>query len=54
MSKTCCIPVTLLNKGALVSDLHYGPFSCYWWQPSDNGKVFSIRGFLFGSVRNNP
>ena len=53
MSKTRCIPVTLLNKGALVNDLHYGPFSRYWWQSSDNGKVFSIRGFLFGSVRNH-
>ena len=43
MSKTRFIPVTLLNKGALISELHYGPFSRYWWQSSDNEKVFPIR-----------
>ncbi|CAH1760750.1 9477_t:CDS:2 [Entrophospora sp. SA101] len=42
MSKIHCILVTLLNKGALISDLHYEPFSHYWWQSSDNEKVFPI------------
>jgi len=36
MSKARFIPVTLLNKDALVSELHYGPLSHYWWQSSDN------------------
>nr|CAG8482595.1 3054_t:CDS:2 [Entrophospora candida] len=44
MSKARCIPVTLLNNSALVSELRYGPFSS-WWQSSDNEKDELIDSF---------
>lgn len=44
MSNRYNISVTLLNKGTLVDELHYGLFSRYWWhQSSDDGEVLPIR-----------
>jgi hypothetical protein len=44
MSNRYNIPVTLLDKGTLVDELHYGLFSRYWWhQSSDDGEVLPIR-----------
>ena len=41
MSKTCEIVVTLLVTGSLVLDLHYGPYSRFWWQKNNNKDVIS-------------
>ena len=45
MSKNRSIPVTLLEMGCLIEELHYGPYARYWWQPSINNKngFFPIR-----------
>jgi hypothetical protein len=38
MSKNRSVPVTLLEIGCLIEELHYGPYARYWWQPSINNK----------------
>ena len=43
MSNCYNIPVTLLNRGILVDELHYGPFSRYWWHQSFDNEVLPIR-----------
>ncbi|POG75353.1 uncharacterized protein OCT59_026233 [Rhizophagus irregularis] len=36
--------VTLIKPGSIVSELHYGPYSFYWWIFSDENKtLFLIR-----------
>src|SRR2546430_11012724 len=35
------IVVTLLVTGSLVLDLHYGPYSRFWWQKNNNKDVIS-------------
>ncbi|PKY61695.1 hypothetical protein RhiirA4_523270 [Rhizophagus irregularis] len=36
--------VTLIKPGSIVSELHYGPYSFYWWIFSDENKtLFPIR-----------
>ncbi|CAG8506929.1 13880_t:CDS:2 [Ambispora leptoticha] len=48
MPKTRTVNVTLITVGSLLFDLHYGPYSRFWWQHSsdstkDNLSYFPIR-----------
>ena len=36
--------VILIKSGSIVSELHYGPYSFFWWTISnENNTIFSIR-----------
>ncbi|CAB4431863.1 unnamed protein product [Rhizophagus irregularis] len=38
MTKQRQININLISPGVLVEKYHYGPYSCYWWQPLPNSK----------------
>lgn len=39
--KTCKIVVTLLVVGSLLLDLHYGPYSRFWWQKNSENEILN-------------
>src|SRR5271168_2261111 len=38
MPKTRKVDITLVAVGSLLLDLHYGPYSYFWWQNSKENK----------------
>ncbi|CAG8813823.1 25268_t:CDS:2, partial [Gigaspora margarita] len=39
MSKHINTSVTLLALGSIVDNLHYGPYSCFWWYDHSNSNL---------------